>query len=75
MPHGHCSPQGPGQGAAACPHFPHGTCTGKFGPHPVAFQAQIGVSNWGTWAGSAGFGSWSSFGFCIPPFPKQPYRD
>lgn len=22
MPHGHCSPQGPGQGAAACPHFP-----------------------------------------------------
>lgn len=25
MPHGHCSPQGPGQGAAACPHFPHGT--------------------------------------------------
>lgn len=23
MPHGHCSPQGPGQGAAACPNvFP-----------------------------------------------------
>lgn len=22
MPHGHCFPQGPGQGAAACPHFP-----------------------------------------------------
>lgn len=22
MPHGHCSPQGLGQGAAACPHFP-----------------------------------------------------
>jgi hypothetical protein len=27
MPHGHCSSQGPGQGAAAFPHFPYRKCT------------------------------------------------
>lgn len=61
MPHGHCSPQGPGQGAAACPRFPHGTCMGKLGHRAVTSQTQIGVSSWGIWAGSAGFGSWSSW--------------
>lgn len=39
MPHGHCSPQGPGQGAAACPSVSHGMCKGKLGHHPGKHDA------------------------------------
>lgn len=49
---------------------------GKFGHYPVTPQAYIGVSNWGMWAGSAGFDSF--LGFCIltpTPFSRQPYSD
>lgn len=47
MPHGHCSPQGQGQGAAACPHFTHGTCTGQCSHYPAASQAPTGAPSWG----------------------------
>lgn len=71
MPHGHCSPQGPGQGAAACPSVSRGICTGKLchrpGKHDGCPSAQRGVSRGGPWAGSAVFGSYSSSGFCFHP--------
>uniref|UniRef100_A0A8C4LV04 Uncharacterized protein n=1 Tax=Equus asinus asinus TaxID=83772 RepID=A0A8C4LV04_EQUAS len=49
MPHGHCTPQGPGQGAAACPNvFPWDMYRQVSpGKHDAAPRAQRGVSSWG----------------------------
>lgn len=49
MPHGHCSPQGPGQGAATCPHFPLEHVQDWVGHYPAAPQSSIEASSWGTW--------------------------
>lgn len=44
MPAGHCTPQGLGQGAAACLHFPPWGLCGKVWSLPCHPQAQVGVS-------------------------------
>lgn len=59
MPHGHCSPQGLGQGAAACPQFSQGTRTRSFSHYSAASQPLLGLP--------AGYMAAWPFGAVLPP--------
>lgn len=53
MPHGHCSPQGPGQGAAACPRV-----------FPWDIYRQVSSSPWETWQCPSGLERGFQLGAC-----------
>lgn len=64
MPHGHCSPQGPGQGAAACPNFPKERVQDHLATTLLPLRPPLGLP--------AGYMAAWLFGAVLPPW-AQPY--
>lgn len=64
MPHGHCFPQGPGQGAAACPHFPKEHVQNHLATTLLLLRPPLGLP--------AGYMAAWLFGAVLPPWVHNP---